>query len=241
MSAKCRSDSAKTCTEVKVEGSPPYPPREARGRGQYPEEFERFWSAYPRSRHIGKGAALKAWTRHRAIRPPIEAIIRVLAALKKTDQWTRDNGQFIPHPATWLNRAGWDDEPPVQSADQSGCGDLMRLRTDNGPANMAAVKHMSLNLIRNINDKASIRARRKALAWETNISETPSPEHEPCFQAIALAGLSAPGLRFRLYPASDGIHRVRAVSQVRAVIGRETGSADPRAPSEVTLNNQNNR
>ena len=44
--------------------------------------------------------------------------------------------------------------------------DLMRLRTDNGPANMAAVKHMSLNLIRNINDKASIRARRKALAWD---------------------------------------------------------------------------
>ena len=42
----------------------------------------------------------------------------------------------------------------------------MRLRTDNGPANMAAVKHMSLNLIRNINDKASIRARRKALAWD---------------------------------------------------------------------------
>ena len=44
--------------------------------------------------------------------------------------------------------------------------DLMRLRTDNGTANMAAVKHMSLNLIRNINDKASIRARRKALAWD---------------------------------------------------------------------------
>ena len=44
--------------------------------------------------------------------------------------------------------------------------DLMRLRTDNGPANMAAVKHMSLNLIRNINDKASIRVRRKTLAWD---------------------------------------------------------------------------
>ena len=44
--------------------------------------------------------------------------------------------------------------------------DLMRLRTDNGPANMAAVKHMSLNLIRNINEKARIRARRKALAWD---------------------------------------------------------------------------
>jgi len=46
--------------------------------------------------------------------------------------------------------------------------DLMRLRTANGPANMAAVKHMSLNLIRQINDKASIKVRRKTLGWDDN-------------------------------------------------------------------------
>lgn len=44
--------------------------------------------------------------------------------------------------------------------------DLMRLRTNNGPANMAAVKHMSLNLIRQINDKASLKVRRKTLGWD---------------------------------------------------------------------------
>ena len=38
-------------------------------------------------------------------------------------------------------------------------------RTDNGSANMAAVKPMSLNLIRNSNHKASIKAPRKTLAW----------------------------------------------------------------------------
>ena len=42
----------------------------------------------------------------------------------------------------------------------------MRPRTDNGPANRAAVKPMSLNLIRSINDKAGIKARRKTLAWD---------------------------------------------------------------------------
>lgn len=46
--------------------------------------------------------------------------------------------------------------------------DLMRLRTNNGPANMAAVKHMSLNLIRQINDKASLKVRRKTLGWDDN-------------------------------------------------------------------------
>ena len=44
--------------------------------------------------------------------------------------------------------------------------DLMRLRTRNGPANMAAVRHMSLNLIRAIDDKASLKVRRKTIAWD---------------------------------------------------------------------------
>jgi predicted transposase YbfD/YdcC len=44
--------------------------------------------------------------------------------------------------------------------------DLMRLRTDNGPANMATVRHMSINLIRNIKDKASLKVRRKTLGWD---------------------------------------------------------------------------
>ena len=49
--------------------------------------------------------------------------------------------------------------------------DLMRLKTDNGPANRAAVKNMSLNLIRNINHKASIKMRRKTLSWDDQYLE----------------------------------------------------------------------
>lgn len=43
--------------------------------------------------------------------------------------------------------------------------DLMRLRTRNGPANMAAMRHAAINIIKQINDKASIKVRRKTLAW----------------------------------------------------------------------------
>ncbi len=43
--------------------------------------------------------------------------------------------------------------------------DLMRLRTDNGPANMATVRHMALNLTHNINDKTSLKCKRKKLGW----------------------------------------------------------------------------
>ena len=44
--------------------------------------------------------------------------------------------------------------------------DLMRLRSRNGPASIAAARHMSLNLIRHINDKASLKVRRKTIGWD---------------------------------------------------------------------------
>ncbi|MCP4046723.1 MAG: ISAs1 family transposase, partial [Gammaproteobacteria bacterium] len=44
--------------------------------------------------------------------------------------------------------------------------DLMRLRTQNGPANMALIRHTALNIIKQIPDKASIKVRRKTAAWD---------------------------------------------------------------------------
>lgn len=43
--------------------------------------------------------------------------------------------------------------------------DLMRLRTENGPANMATIKHAALNLIKGIPDKASLKIKKKTAAW----------------------------------------------------------------------------
>src|ERR1700736_1187653 len=39
--------------------------------------------------------------------------------------------------------------------------DLARLRSFNGPQNMAVVKHMAINLVRNPKDKHSLKVRRK--------------------------------------------------------------------------------
>ena len=44
--------------------------------------------------------------------------------------------------------------------------DLMRLRTDNGPQNMATIKHMAMNLIRSAKGKDSLKVRRKTAAWD---------------------------------------------------------------------------
>jgi uncharacterized protein YdaU (DUF1376 family) len=68
--------------------------------------FDRWWIAYPRK--IGKAAAHRAWRKAKG-KPPVDKIIESVNQQKKTEQWQKDNGQFIPHPATWLNQGRWDD------------------------------------------------------------------------------------------------------------------------------------
>jgi len=50
--------------------------------------------------------------------------------------------------------------------------DLMRLRTDQGPKNMATIKHMAMNLIRAAPGKDSLKVRRKAAGWNQDYLRT---------------------------------------------------------------------
>jgi predicted transposase YbfD/YdcC len=45
--------------------------------------------------------------------------------------------------------------------------DLARLRTGHGPANMAVVKHMAINLLRRAEPATSLKNRRKRAGWNT--------------------------------------------------------------------------
>lgn len=68
--------------------------------------FEEFWRTYPRK--VGKPQARKAWSKLNGHR---EAVVPGLVPWAR--YWSeRAEPQFIPHPATWLNREGWNDEPP---------------------------------------------------------------------------------------------------------------------------------
>ncbi|MBM3205934.1 hypothetical protein FJZ41_03760 [Candidatus Shapirobacteria bacterium] len=70
-------------------------------------EFTQFWQSYPKK--IGKSAALKVWEKIKN-RPPIETILTAIENQKNSNQWKKENGQFIPNPTTWLNQGRWDDE-----------------------------------------------------------------------------------------------------------------------------------
>jgi predicted transposase YbfD/YdcC len=49
--------------------------------------------------------------------------------------------------------------------------DLCRLRTGHAPHNMAAIRHIALNLVRQATDKASLKVRRKKASWSTDYLE----------------------------------------------------------------------
>ena len=75
------------------------------------ESFKAFYSAYPRK--VSKQPALKAFTK--LVEPNAAELLPViLAALKwqtTSPEWQRDNGRYVPHPATYLNEHRWDDQP----------------------------------------------------------------------------------------------------------------------------------
>jgi len=70
--------------------------------------FERFWSAYPKK--TAKQQALKAFQKLNPDEALLIAILNSLEQQKHSVQWTKDGGQFIPSPATWLNGKRWEDE-----------------------------------------------------------------------------------------------------------------------------------
>ena len=72
------------------------------------EMFDLFWKEYPNK--VAKQDALKAWKKLKMNPEMLGAILNGLSRWKASDEWTRDGGRYIPHPATWLNGKRWEDE-----------------------------------------------------------------------------------------------------------------------------------
>lgn len=68
--------------------------------------FDDFWRVYPR--RVAKKDALKAWQKIDAATYP--KIVEAVQKVKKTEDWKRDGGRFIPYPASYLNGERWEDE-----------------------------------------------------------------------------------------------------------------------------------
>jgi len=74
-------------------------------------DFEEFWKLYPR--RVAKGDARKAWKQTEGIRPPLPELLNAIRQQMRSDQWRKNDGQFVCYPATWLRGERWSDELKV--------------------------------------------------------------------------------------------------------------------------------
>ena len=70
--------------------------------------FDSFWKTYPNKK--AKIAAKKAWDKINPDKTLASEIINSIETYKKSTDWKKEKGKYIPHPATRLNRGQWEDE-----------------------------------------------------------------------------------------------------------------------------------
>lgn len=92
--------------------------------------FEKFWAEYPNKTSKKKASEkwlnlFKALTTAEADKLFSEVIVGLERA-KKSSQWQKDNGQYIPHPTTWLNQERWKDEGVRQTFATGGSSDKFK-------------------------------------------------------------------------------------------------------------------
>ena len=82
------------------------------------EHFERFWGEYPRK--VARKKCLGIWRSLKLTTEQAERVIEAVRCYKRTDQWQKDAGRFIPHPGTFLNQRRWEDEIPTKPEPKRG-------------------------------------------------------------------------------------------------------------------------
>lgn len=73
-----------------------------------PSSFDVFWQAYPK-----KEAKKDAATAFAKLNPNPELLVVILAAIatkSASADWTKENGKYVPLPASWLRAERWTDE-----------------------------------------------------------------------------------------------------------------------------------
>lgn len=70
--------------------------------------FDSFWENFPRK--IDKKPARRAWKRLK--KSDRALVMKGLELWKRSRQWTKDRGEYIPYASTFLNKERWREQPP---------------------------------------------------------------------------------------------------------------------------------
>lgn len=82
--------------------------KENKSKEKTSSSFDSFWILYPKKK--AKGDAQKAWNKLKLTDDLFNTILDAVRRQSSSYDWTKNNGQFIPNAATWLNGGRWEDE-----------------------------------------------------------------------------------------------------------------------------------
>jgi hypothetical protein len=71
-------------------------------------KFEIFYKSYPKKK--AKIEAEKAFSKLNPDDTLLNAMLSAIDKAKKSEDWMKDKGRYIPYPATWINAKRWLDE-----------------------------------------------------------------------------------------------------------------------------------
>ena len=83
---------------------------------KFEKEFDDlFYPAYPKKRDPAKAKIAYLKQAKKGNLPQIEELLGILEDQKTWDDWIKDDGKWIPYPATWLNGERWRDQKGVST------------------------------------------------------------------------------------------------------------------------------
>lgn len=78
------------------------------------EEFQRWYALYPKKE--GRAKAEEAFAK---VKEPVDLLIAALKRHCQRPDWLKEEGRYIPLPATWLNQRRWEDQGTTVAAPAS--------------------------------------------------------------------------------------------------------------------------
>lgn len=68
--------------------------------------FMQFWTIYPKK--VDKKGSFRAFKNIKKLKEVFPVIIDALEIQKQSAQWTKENGQYIPNPTTYIHQERWN-------------------------------------------------------------------------------------------------------------------------------------
>lgn len=109
-----------TVNQSSVDDTPSSPSTEEEERKPLDNEvgFDTFWEHYPKK--VGKTYARKVWDELNPDAALVAKIIDAVDKQKNSKQWAKSDGQYIPNPASWLEKGYWDNEEISENGTNKG-------------------------------------------------------------------------------------------------------------------------